>query len=106
MSRVEIVKLVHGWGTVPVDGSNGILVHTSLLSALQNRAEHNEGLTPPFHYWLIDGDKIAEPHAQGRIIGTTAEFPLDGKKVLRMSQRSYDYLTDPNTPTKPLSFKR
>lgn len=106
MSRVEIVKLVHGWGTVPADGSNGLLVHTSLLSALQTRAERNEGLTPPFDYWLVDGKKVAEPHAQGRILGTTTEVSLNGKKALRMSQMSYEHLTAPNTPTKPVRYTR
>ncbi len=106
MSRVEIVKLVHGWGTVPADGSDGLLVHTSLLSALQTRAERNEGLAPPFDYWLVDGLKVAEPHPQGKILGTVADIQLAGKKALRMSQQSYDHLTDPNTPTKPISFKR
>jgi hypothetical protein len=106
VSRVEIVKLVHGWGTVPADGSDGLLVHTSLLSALQTRAERNEGLTPPFDFWLIDGVKVAEPHAQGGILGTTADILLNGKKVLRMSQLSYDHLTDPNTPIKPVKFTR
>ena len=106
MSRVEIVKLVHGWGTVPADGSEGLLVHTSLLSALQTRAERNEGLTPPFDYWLVDGDKVAEPHVQGKVLGTTAEIPLDGKKALKMSQLSYEHLTNPNTPTKPIRFTR
>ncbi len=106
MSRVEIVKLVHGWGTVPADASDGLIVHTSLLSALQTRAERNEGLTPPFDYWLVDGDKVAEPHVQGVILGTTADIPLDGKKALRMSQMSYEHLTAPDTPTKPMRFTR
>ena len=106
MSRVEIVKLVHGWGTVSADGSDELLVHTSLLSALQTRAERNEGLRPPFDYWLVDGERIAEPHPQGKILGTTADIPLAGKKILSMSQLSYDHLTDPKTPTKPISFTR
>ncbi len=106
MSRVEIVKLVHGWGTVPADGSAGLSVHTSLLSALQTRAERNEGLTPPFDYWLIDGLKVAEPDRRGKILGTIADIPLACKKALRMSQQSYDHLTDPNTPTNPRSVLR
>lgn len=106
MSRVEIVKLVHGWGIVPADGSEGLLVHTSLLSALQTRAERNEGLTPPFDFWLIDGVKVAEPYPQGGILGTTEDIPLNGKKVLRMSKQSYDHLTDPNTSIQHVRFTR
>jgi hypothetical protein len=94
MKRVEIVRLVHGWGTVPANGSSGLLVHTSLLSALHTRAERNDGLLPPFDYWLIDGVKVAEPIAGGRIIGTTSDTSIKGKKVLAMSQMSYDFLTD------------
>ena len=106
MGRVEIIHLVHGWGTVPADGSSGLTVHTSLLSALQTRAERNDGMSPPYDYWLIDDSKVAEPHAGGRIIGTTADISVVDKKVLRMSQLSYDHVTDPNTPTKPISFTR
>lgn len=106
MIRVEIVKLAHGWGTVPADGSSGLMVHTSLLSALQTRAERNDGVAPPYDYWLIDDCKVAEPHARGRIIGTTADIPVQEKKVLRMSQLSYDHLTDPNSPSMPISFSR
>ena len=107
MGRVEIIKLVHGWGTVPADGSNkSILIHTSLIGALHTRAERNEGLTPPFDYWLIDGTSVAEPHAQGRIIGTISDVPTDGKKLLRMSKLSYGHLTDPDTPNNPMSFTR
>ena len=106
MGRVEIIHLVHGWGTVPADGSSGLMVHTSLLSALQTRAELNYGMFPPYDYWLIDESKVAEPQARGRIIGTIADTPVAGKKVLRMSQLSYEYLTDPNTPTQPISFTR
>lgn len=93
MGRIEIVQLVHGWGTVPADGSNGLLVHTTLLSALQHRAEVNEGISPPYDYWLIDNQHVAEPSPSGRIIGLVAEVPIDGKKVLRMSRMSYEHLT-------------
>lgn len=106
MGRVEIINLVHGWGTVPADGSSGLTVHTSLLSALQTRAERNDGMSPPYDFWLIDGSKVAEPHARGRIVGTTADIPVVDKKFLRMSQISYDHLTDPNTPTQSISFTR
>lgn len=62
--RSDIVNEAHGWGTVPANGSAGLLVQTSLLSALQTRAERSEGLTLPFDFWLIDGVKVAEPHSQ------------------------------------------
>ena len=106
MALVEIVRLVHGWGTVPADGSSGLLVHTSLLSALQTRAECNDGVHPPFDYWLIDGVAVAEPHINGRVIGTTSDTPIEGKKVLRMTRLSYEYLTDPTRPSSAISFTR
>ena len=80
--------------------SNGGLVFSSLadeaaLDALYATVEVNEGLKPPFDYWLIDGCSVWEPSADGQCLGELPDFPIaTGMKVLKMSLLELKLLQD------------
>lgn len=89
---VDVVQLVHGWATVDIGKSGGILIHKNLIDALRRRAEINDGMLEPYDYWLIDGLTVREPMVIGEVLGTIDSIDIKSKSILRMSQNSFEHL--------------
>ncbi len=89
---VDVVQLVHGWATVGVGRSGGILIHKNLIDALKRRALLNDEMSEPYDYWLIDGITVREPTLEGKVLGTLGDVEIKNKSILRMSTNSFEYL--------------
>ncbi len=93
---VDVIQLAHGWATENKNGPERgrILIHKKLIDALIRRANINDNMYAPFDYWLIDGVSIREPKPNGRDMGSISEVSIKGKSVLRMSDSSFQYLSN------------
>ena len=65
-----------------------------LLDSYIAQALDAGGDKPPYDFWLVDDDLVAEPFVGGYQVGELPEFDLMGKKVLRLTQEQFDALEE------------
>jgi len=65
-----------------------------LLDSFIAKAVDEGGDQPPYDFWLVDDDLVAEPFVGGYQVGELPEFDLTAKKVLRLTQEQFDALEE------------